>query len=131
MGYFINTIPIRLVLSEQDNFLELVAKVKSLIFSCLCKQGVAFEHVAPKLNVHRKASGQHPIIQTIFVWGNTDKLQLKFEGITSQLEHKYFSKTSKFDLSLFMLEENKTTITAYFEYRNALFDHEMIERFGQ
>ena len=129
MGYFINTIPIRTIIDEQDTFSALVAKVKSLIFSCLCKQSVTFAHVAPKLNIERKASGQHPLIQTLFVWGSTDKLQLKFEGINSQLEHHYYSKTSKFDLSLFMLEENKTSITGYFEYRDTLFEREMVERF--
>ncbi|MBA2655839.1 MAG: amino acid adenylation domain-containing protein [Tatlockia sp.] len=130
MGYFINTLPVRQTLNPKDNFSELIVKVKSLIFSYLCKQGVAFEHIAPKLNLMRKTSGQHPLIQTLFVWGSTDKLQLKFEGTNAELQQKYFSETSKFDLSLFLLEKNKQTIQGYFEYRDSLFDQELIEGFA-
>lgn len=129
MGYFINTMPLRQTLHDTDNFLELLTKVKTLIFSSLCRQNVAFEHIAPQLKLERKASGRHPLIQTIFAWGTTDNLQLHFEGINAHFESKYDSKTSKFDLSLFMLEENKESITGYFEYRDSLFDREVIERF--
>lgn len=128
IGYFINTMPVRQSLNDQDSFSDLVVKVKSLIFSYLAKQNVAFEHVAPKLNLERKAAGQHPLIQTLFVWGNTAKLQLNFDGIRARLEKQYYTRTSKFDLSLFMLEENKK-VSGYFEYRDSLFDHELIQHF--
>ncbi|MBI2786354.1 MAG: AMP-binding protein, partial [Legionella longbeachae] len=128
LGYFINTLPVRVILKEEEHFLDLLSRVKSQVFSSLCKQEVAFEHIAPKLNIARKASGQHPLIQTMFVWANTGKVKLMLEGLTSEQEHHYFSKTAKFDLSLFMLEESKESITAYFEYREALFEQEIIER---
>ncbi|KTD07264.1 non-ribosomal peptide synthetase [Legionella jamestowniensis] len=131
MGYFINTLPIRVTIKEQESFLELASRVKSLVFSSLCKQEVAFEHIASQLNLARKASGQHPIIQTMFVWANTAKVTLRLEGISVQPVHHYFSKTAKFDLSLFMLEESKDDITAYFEYRDALFERETIERIAR
>lgn len=127
MGYFINTLPVRMALSKEDDFLRLVSRVKTTIFSCLCNQDLSFEHLAPKLNCERKAAGQHPLIQALFVWGSTDKLKLDFAGVNAQLEQEYFSKTSKFDLSLFMLEENKEQVTAYFEYRDSLFDPAFVE----
>ncbi|KTD43672.1 non-ribosomal peptide synthetase [Legionella quateirensis] len=129
IGYFINTMPVRLVLEEQNSFLDLVIKVKSLIFAYLSRQSVSFEHIAPKLNLERRAAGQHPLIQTLFVWGSTDKLQLSFDGINAQLQQHYDTKTSKFDVSLFMLEEKKEVI-GYFEYRDCLFDRELIEQFA-
>lgn len=127
MGYFVNTLPVRVTLNEQSNFLELISHIKLIVFSYLCKQDLAFEHIAQKLNLERKNSGQHPLIQTLFVLGSTDKLQLRFEGVEATLEQAYFSKTAKFDLSLFMLEENKKTVTAYFEYRDTLFDKSIIK----
>lgn len=131
MGYFVNTLPMRLQLNDEDSFLALVNNVKTLVFTHLARQHVAFEHIAPKLNLERKGLGQHPMIQTMFVWGNTDKLQLSLDGVSSQLMQGYSSNTAKFDLSLFMLEQQNEGITGYFEYRDALFDKEIIERFAQ
>lgn len=127
IGYFVNTLPSRIRVDKNEKFSVLLKKVQKHIFSFLGKQGIAFEHTAPKLNLERKSS-QHPLIQTIFVWASVDKLKLTLEGVSAQLEKKYFANTSKFDLSLFMLEENKDTITSYFEYRDALFDKAMVER---
>lgn len=128
IGYFINTLPIRMRLQENESVVDLLARVKSLMFTRLCQQEVAFEHIAPHLQLERKPLGQHPIIQTMFVWANTAKAQLQFEGIQSHQQHNYFSETAKFDLSLFMLEQSKEEINAYFEYRDALFEKEIIQR---
>lgn len=131
LGYFINTMPIRQILEEKDTFPDLLAKVKTGIFASLCRQNTAFEHLSSKLSLPRKALGQHPLIQTLFVWGSTEKLQLKFEGINAVQKQDYFNYTSKFDLSLFMLEENKESVVGYFEYRDCLFEKEMIEAFAR
>lgn len=131
IGYFINTMPIRQQLHANQSFLDYLVEVKKAIFAHLCHQNVAFEHIAQQLKLERKALGQHPIIQTLFVWGALDKLQLKLPGIESLIEKEYHNHTSKFDISLFMLEENKESVTGYFEYRDALFEHEMMEAFAR
>lgn len=131
LGYFINTMPIRQQIDEEQTFLDYLVQVKTLIFSNLCRQNVAFEQVAPHLKLERKALGQHPLIQALFVWGGLEKLQLKLQGIESHIEHRYSTQTSKFDISLFMLEENKESVCGYFEYRDALFEPELMEAFAR
>ena len=127
LGYFANILPVRIGLDKQSDFLNLLKNTQSLIFSHFTKQDIAFERVAAKLNLDRKAT-QHPLLQTMFVLGNTHKLKLNFDGVTSTLQQHYFSETAKFDFSLFMMADNKEKITAFFEYRSVLFDKSMVER---
>jgi myxalamid-type nonribosomal peptide synthetase MxaA len=131
VGYYANTLPVRILLNPTQSFIDLLSDVRKVVLSYLEKQEIAFEHIVDKLDLERKAPGQHPLIQTLFNWSHqTDDLKLCLEDLTSTFEHKYFSKTSKFDLALFMLEENKQSITAYFEYRPSLFDRSIIEQFA-
>ena len=131
IGYFVNTLPIRVTLDPNQTILDLVNKVKSLVMSFLGKQSVALADIVASFNSDEKSLGQqHTMIQSLFSWSNQhDALKLTFEGLESRHEPSYFSKTSKFDLSLFVLEENQQKIQAYFEYRTALFDRGMVESY--
>jgi myxalamid-type nonribosomal peptide synthetase MxaA len=131
VGYYANALPVRILLNPKQSFTELLSHIRKIAFSYLGKQEVAFEHIADKLDIERKAPGQHPLIQALFTWSPTvDALKLSLENITTQLEHHYFSKTAKFDLSLSMLERNNQSVLAYFEYRTSLFDRAMVETFA-
>jgi myxalamid-type nonribosomal peptide synthetase MxaA len=132
LGYFANTLPIRILLEQTQSFVENLLAVRKTVFSYLDKQEVAFEHLASQLNLDRKSAGRHPIIQTLFTFSSQAAIsQIALDGLEMRLEHQYFSKTSKFDLALFMLEDDKQRLTAYFEYRTSLFDRPMVEQFAK
>lgn len=130
MGYFINTLPLRFNFDPNKNFVEMMHEAKALTLSYFGKQEVAFEHIASGLDLERKVGGLHPLIQTMFAFTqNASSLKLDFTGIECHLNETYFPRTAKFDLSLFMSEENKDHVKAFFEFRTHLFDHAFIHAF--
>lgn len=132
MGLFTNMLPIRMTVDVSHRFIDFLQETKSHILFYLDNQDVVFEHVASKLNLSRKTGGQHPLIQTMFAYSQSkDLLSLNFDGMHFRLEQGYFAKNSKFDLSLFMMEDNQETINAYFEFREGLFDRSTVERFAK
>ncbi|MDF2940514.1 MAG: hypothetical protein K0R66_1156 [Gammaproteobacteria bacterium] len=131
VGYYVNNIPVRISVKDSDSFESFLSSVKTTIFSCLAKQDLSFEHIAEHLNLEKSNPFSHPMIQAMFVLGSVDKLSLNLNGVTAKQEHVYYAKTSKFDLSLFMLEEGKEKIIAYFEFRTDLFSPELIENLSR
>lgn len=130
IGYFVNTLPVRVSNVSENSYPELVKLVKKAVLSCLGKQEVVFEDIAKQLHLSRKPYGQHPLIQTLFVLGNTENLQLDFDGVESTLLNQFHSHTAKFDISLFMLEDANKSIRGYFEYRTCLFDQATMKNFS-
>jgi amino acid adenylation domain-containing protein/thioester reductase-like protein len=131
LGYFANTLPVRINFDKQESFLQLVSKAGQTILSYLTKQEVPFEYVGPLLGYERKISSQHPLIQTFFAFSNASDLNFNLSGVESKLQLENHPKFAKFDLSLFASKLSDEQISAYFEYRSSLFEHGMIEKFAE
>lgn len=126
VGYFVNTLPIRIKFDGGLNFTEFTTQIRKTLLSVLGKQHIAFEHIASELQLERKLPGIHPLIQTIFVWGDNKKLELNMNNIQAKIEPHVAGQTSKFDISIFMMENTDGTIGGYFEYRDFLFNQSLI-----
>ena len=126
IGFFVNSLPIRVKIDEDSSFLEFLQRVKSDILDIYEYQDVPFEKIVEALNIPRDTS-YSPIFQTMFILQNN-----KQESITlPNLELKNIeieNNTSKFDLSL-ELKESEGRLEGILEYSLDIFSDLFMQRF--
>ncbi|MBN1481963.1 amino acid adenylation domain-containing protein [candidate division KSB1 bacterium] len=126
IGFFVNTLVMRGDLSNNPTFDDLLARVKKTALGAFAHQDVPFEKIVDALKVERDMS-HSPLFQVMFALQNTPDQEIVTETrlqISPILAH---SGTSKFDLTLFMVEEGDQ-LSGGFEYNTDLFDVETIHR---
>jgi amino acid adenylation domain-containing protein/thioester reductase-like protein len=132
IGYYANMMPIRTLIEKQQKFSDFLQLVHQNLLFTFTKQEVELEDMLSHLDVSRKSVGQHPLIRVSLNWiPNSIMITPYFKGIEAQIEQRYFPKTAKFDLSLFLFEEASSVITCYFEYKTSLFDLPIIQQFSE
>lgn len=127
IGFFVNSLALRLIFTGQETYLELLNKVKKVVANGLAHQAYPFDLLVKSLNYERNPN-RSPIFDTMF---NFNPVRSDLENSVAGLEieaYPLISKTSKFDLSLNIFEHNKK-IYGGFEYCTALFEQETIKRF--
>ena len=126
IGMFVNTLPMRIDLSSEPSFDDLMARVQSVVKGAYGNQSIPFERLVDKLKIDRDLS-RSPIFQVLFV--------LQSSGLTSDLRLgglaiepiEVETNTSKFDLSMEFVEvEGK--LNGVLEYNADLFFPQTIER---
>ena len=129
IGFFINTLALRMDMSDDPKFDKFLAQVKKTCLDAYANQDYPFDRLIDILNPIRDTSAT-PVFNVMFVLENaTDDLteaklgELKFRNITHD------RGVAKFDITLFAFEE-AGLIKMQFEYNTDLFDKETIERFG-
>jgi len=129
IGFFLNTLVLRLDLSGNPNFSELLMRVREVALEAYAHQELPFEKLVEELEPERTLSSS-PLFQVMFSSHRAARKDFSLRGLT--LEHlATASNTSKFDLSLFVWEEaddksGGSVCTA--EYNTDLFDEATIER---
>jgi len=125
IGFFVNTLPLRLSLADHPSGAELFARVRSATLDALADQDVPFEKLVHELQPERSLS-LTPLFQVMFVLQNAPLESLKLPGLNvSALEVD--TATSKFDLTL-VLEESPTGLSGRIEYATSLFRPATIDR---
>jgi hypothetical protein len=125
IGFFVNTLPLRLSLANHPSGAELFARVRSATLDALADQDVPFEKLVHELQPERSLS-LTPLFQVMFVLQNAPLESLKLPGLNvSALEVD--TATSKFDLTL-VLEESPTGLSGRIEYATSLFRPATIDR---
>ncbi len=129
IGYFANMVPVRMDLTANPTFEDLIQRVRREIVGAFAQDVLSFNKVAERF------SGQHedarlPIFQTSFVFQD-EPLQLTILGLETTVVPQHNGR-SKLDLSLEMWAENGR-LQGHFEYNTELFDADtitkMIDRF--
>ncbi len=127
IGFFINTLVVRLNLSGSPTVTQLIEQTKTQAMGALQHQDLPFEKVVEL--VHPLRSPSHsPLIQVMFAWQNTPLETLEFPGIAVRVLPTRRTK-AKFDL-LLDLQETGNTITGGIEYATSLFDQATIQRYA-
>jgi amino acid adenylation domain-containing protein/thioester reductase-like protein len=125
IGFFANTLVLRVHLSGDFSFLELLKLVQEVALGAYANQDLPFEQIIAELNPDRKLS-RTPLFQVMFVFQNTPLETLVLPGLVlSPLEVN--NKTAKFDLTLSM-EEREEGLIGAFKYNTDLFDVSTISR---
>jgi amino acid adenylation domain-containing protein/thioester reductase-like protein len=129
IGFFVNTLALRLDLSGGQTVAELLGRVKERALEAQHHQDIPFEQVVERLDPVRSLS-HTPLVQAMFAWQDVSRATgLSFAGLElgpvgAGASHAH----SKFDLSLSLWEAGDR-IAGGVTYATALFNRETVERF--
>ncbi|AIY42364.1 Peptide synthetase [Collimonas arenae] len=126
IGFFVNTLALRINLPRQANVAMLLAHVKEQSLAAQQYQEVPFEQVVE--HAHPVRSMAHsPLFQVMFAWQNAPQGDLQLAGLElAPLAIRH--ATAKFDLTL-SLGEAGEHIAGSLEYATALFERGTVERY--
>ncbi|MCY7732830.1 amino acid adenylation domain-containing protein [Bacillus safensis] len=125
IGFFVNTLALRIDHSGNPAFTELLERVKETTMGAYAHQDVPFEMVVDELNIVREA-GKQPLFQVMFVLQNLPLEASPMGEATSVLAIED-NDTAKFDLSLFVFE-GAEGLQLKLEYDADLFSDDTMER---
>ncbi|MGE5409772.1 MAG: amino acid adenylation domain-containing protein, partial [Clostridiales bacterium] len=127
IGFFVNTLVIRNDAENKISFSKLLKKVKETSLEAYTYQDIPFEQVVEAVQPVRDLS-HSPLFQVMFVIQNAANIKRNIKTTQFQISPvEAHSGTAKFDITLFMLEDNGK-IGGAFEYNRDLFERETIEK---
>ncbi|MFI5223121.1 MAG: condensation domain-containing protein, partial [Nitrospirales bacterium] len=127
IGFFINTLAVRVDLSGEPTVEELLERVKKQAVEAQQNQDIPFEQVVEIARPVRSLS-HSPLFQVLFAWQNAPVGKLKFAGVEVRPLRGAVQETAKFDLGL-SLQEAGDRIVGGIEYATSLFERGTIERY--
>ncbi|MEB3282827.1 MAG: amino acid adenylation domain-containing protein [Lyngbya sp.] len=128
IGFFVNTLALRVNLSGNPTFEELLQRVRQVSLEAYAHQDLPFEQLLEELKISRSLS-YTPLFQIMFVLQNAPLKEVKFSDLSwSPVEIP--RQTAKFDLTL-SLTETDEQIVAIFEYNTDLFEQNTISRLAE
>ncbi|WP_391204476.1 amino acid adenylation domain-containing protein [Psychrobacillus sp. L4] len=126
MGMFVNTLAIRSNPSGEKSYDEFLKEIKSSLLTAYENQDYQLEKLIENLNIRRDA-GRNPLFDVMFSMDDAfEGKELELVGTTFRL-HDFENKTSKFDITLNVVEQEET-LELNFEYCTNLFNSESIEK---
>ena len=130
IGFFVNMLVMRVDLSGNPSFLQLLRRVRRTALEAYAHQDVPFEKVVECLQPDRDLS-RSPLFQVMFCFGyggpETAKAHLKISDLEI-LPQEFNYGASKYDLSLHVTQEQEG-YRAGFEFKTDLFREATINRF--
>lgn len=128
IGFFVNTLPLRVDLSNHPTFRELLRRVREVALGAYEHQEVPFEQLVEAVEPER-SPGHAPLCQVFFTLQNQPPTSLDLPGLRLQAFDEK-NGTAKFDLTLEMISvENR--LEGNVEYSLDLFKPETIQRLTQ
>ncbi|MBT4835826.1 MAG: amino acid adenylation domain-containing protein, partial [Methylococcales bacterium] len=130
IGFFINTLALRIDLSGNPSVTELQQRVKQIALEAYAHQDIPFEKVVEKVQSHRDLS-HSPIFQVLFVLQNMPGQQIVLPELTMTPETTGVD-SAKFDLTMTLLEQQSSgQIIATLNYNTDLFVENSIVKMQQ
>ncbi len=126
IGFFVNTLPLRVDLTGNPTFRQLIQRVRQVTLEAYEHQDLPLERIVAALDLERNAS-HNPLFQTVFVTQNMPTPSLESPDLHISFIKEVNTNTARFDLTLliYFLEQGPV-ITV--EYNTDLFDEATIER---
>src|SRR5579862_2005040 len=119
IGFFVNTLALRVDVSGSPRVGELLERVKEQTLGAQEHQDIPFEQVVEMVGPERSLS-HSPVFQVMFAWQNAPEGRLELSGVeVGPLEWR--RHVAKFDLTL-GLQESGERIVGGVEYATALFE---------
>jgi amino acid adenylation domain-containing protein/non-ribosomal peptide synthase protein (TIGR01720 family) len=129
VGFFVNTWVLRVDLSGNPTFDQLLHQVKDTALAAFENQDAPFDRLVEALNPER-STAYHPLFQVMFTWQSEDLIELRLPGLTTTLA-AIPTGTAKFDLEFnFAYDSGAGTLRCVLEYAADLFDAGSVERFA-
>ncbi|MCG8364581.1 MAG: amino acid adenylation domain-containing protein, partial [Pseudanabaenales cyanobacterium] len=128
IGFFINTLALRVQIDRSDTVTELLHKVRCLALDAYAHQDAPFEQVVEDLQPERTLA-YSPLFQVMFVLQNAPLAPLALPGMTlTPLAVE--TVPAKFDVTLSMAESEQG-LSASWVYNRELFEADTIARMAQ
>ena len=126
IGYFLNTVVIRLDLSGNPSFNELLRRGRAIVLEAMANADVPFESILNKLHIARDPS-RAPLVETAFAFA-TDSGLIDLAGLPLKVERlKAHYRSAWLDLN-FGVNDIDRLAAVFFDYIPELFFHSTIER---
>ncbi len=125
IGFFVNTLALRLDLSGDPPFEEVVRRAREVTLGAYAHQDVPFEKLVEELVPARDPS-RTPVFQVLFALQNTPMGTLELPGLRIEAQ-RVDTGTAKFDLSL-LLDEGPDGFNGFVEFATDLFDGATVAR---
>jgi len=126
IGFFVNSLAMRIDLSGNPTVAQLLARVKAQSLAALQNQDIPFEQVVELVRPARSLS-HNPLFQVMFAWQNAPMGSLELPGLKSAVSPKAPHATSKFDFGVSLWQQGDN-IEGGIEFATSLFDRSTIER---
>ncbi|MEK4363757.1 amino acid adenylation domain-containing protein [Paenibacillus sp. FSL M8-0212] len=124
IGMFVNTLALRSRPSGEKTFLSYLDEVKETALGAFENQDYPFEELVERLNVKREP-GRFPLFDAVFDLQNIEERDAELEGVSLKNYELDQLEEAKFDLTLFMYE-NEGALSGGFFYATKLFKETMI-----
>ncbi|HEY7767649.1 amino acid adenylation domain-containing protein, partial [Longimicrobium sp.] len=128
IGFFVNTLPLRVDLSGAPTAAGLLDRVRALALEAQRNQDIPFEQVVEREQPARSLA-HTPLFQVMFAWQNAPGGSLELLGLRLAASDAAPHVTAKFDLLLSLWEEDGR-IAGGLEYATSLFDRATVERWA-
>ncbi|HYH79200.1 MAG TPA: amino acid adenylation domain-containing protein, partial [Longimicrobium sp.] len=126
IGFFINTLPVRVGLAGSPTVAGLLGRVKAAALGAQQHQDIPFEQVVELVQPARSLA-HTPLFQAMFAWQAADAGAVELPGLTLGAVDGDSLGVAKFDLSLSLAERDGRIVGAL-AYATALFERETVER---
>jgi NRPS condensation-like uncharacterized protein/acyl carrier protein len=124
IGFFINTLVLRMDLSGDPTFIEVLQRVREVSLEAYAHQEMPFEKLVEELQPERSQT-HSPLFQVMFVLQNIEIDALELPGLSLSADHQEENWTAKFDLLLTMWEMNDG-MGGFLKYNTDVFDDTII-----
>ncbi|HET8840561.1 MAG TPA: amino acid adenylation domain-containing protein, partial [Ktedonobacteraceae bacterium] len=125
IGFFVTTLVLRLNLSGNPSFRELLSRTRNVVLEATSHQDLPFEKIVEELQPKRTLS-YNPLFQVFFNFRTVPSTKQELAGLTlTALPLK--SHEAMFDLML-AIEETEQELTCSLEYNSDIFRRDTIER---
>src|SRR5262249_32290337 len=102
IGFFVNTLAVRIDLSGDPPFRELLGRVHDVVCDALTNQDVPFEKLVQQLRPQRYLS-RSPLFQVVFVLQNAPRSRLDLKELET-CRISAHNGTAKFDLTISLVD---------------------------
>ena len=127
IGFFVNTLALRMDVSGEPSISELLERVKQQALAAQQHQDIPFEQVVELVRPVRSLA-HSPVFQAMFAWQNTPPGELALAGLEVKPLQLAARVMTKFDMTL-SLQQVGQSIVGHLQYASALFERRTIERY--
>ncbi|HEX6749254.1 MAG TPA: amino acid adenylation domain-containing protein [Longimicrobium sp.] len=125
VGFFANTLPLRLRLDGDPTAAELVRRAHAAAVGAQEHAALPFDRIVEIADVRRDFS-RPPLVQAVLTWADAPSTSLSLPGVAVETLH-LDSLTSIFELTL-AIEDRGDGVAGAFQYNSELFEHVTIQR---
>ena len=128
VGFFANTLPLRLDLSGNLDTATLVARARDTVLDALNNQDIPFDRLVQELAPSRSRA-YTSLFQAVFTWQGQEAFSFTVPGLATETRYLALSQ-AKYDLTFVLFREQDGNLAGSLEYDASLFDEATIVRWG-